>query len=135
MKYKKLLAVNIVYFFGATLVLFYLIHFAWLKDLDWLLHLVMAMNLAAFTLMGVDKYLARRNTPRYPGGSRGERGRGALARVPELFFYLISILGGSSGVLAGALIFRHKTQKLRFIAILALIFLMQILAVAFLRRS
>jgi uncharacterized membrane protein YsdA (DUF1294 family) len=35
-------------------------------------------------------------------------------RVPETWFFLISLAGGYLGVLAGMLAFRHKTRKTSF---------------------
>lgn len=57
------------------------------------------MNLAAFTAMGVDK-------------SKAKRG---VWRIPEKTLFLLSILGGSVGSLAGMHIFRHKTRHVKFV--------------------
>lgn len=56
------------------------------------------MNLAAFTAMGVDKSKAKRRA----------------WRIPEKTLFLLSLLGGSIGSLAGMYIFRHKTRHLKF---------------------
>ena len=73
--------------------------------------IVLAMNLAAFLLMGLDKAKA--------GGPQ--------VRLPESFFYLIALIGASVGVLAGVQIFRHKSSKESFLAVLSAIVLLQIL--------
>lgn len=53
-----------------------------------------AMNLATFLLFGLDKVQARHGK----------------SRVPERTLFLLSILGGSLGALAGMQLWRHKTQ-------------------------
>lgn len=58
-----------------------------------------AINLAAFTAMGVDKRRAR-------------KGRW---RVRERTLFLLALLGGSVGSLAGMQCFRHKTKHPRFV--------------------
>lgn len=69
---------------------------------------LMAMNLAAFAAMGIDKRRAK---------------RGAW-RIPEKTLFLLALAGGSAGALAGMYTFRHKTRHKKFVvgipAILAL---------------
>lgn len=57
------------------------------------------INLITFVVYGVDKSKAR---------------RGAW-RIPESVLLGLAVLLGSYGALAGMLIFRHKTQKARFV--------------------
>lgn len=57
------------------------------------------MNLIAFITMGVDKSKAK---------------RGAW-RIPEKTLFLLSLLGGSIGSLAGMYAFRHKTRHMKFV--------------------
>lgn len=57
------------------------------------------INLAAFIAMGVDKSKAK---------------RGAW-RIPEKTLFLLSLLGGSIGSLAGMYAFRHKTRHMKFV--------------------
>lgn len=57
------------------------------------------MNLMAFIAMGVDKSKAK---------------RGAW-RIPEKTLFLLSLLGGSIGSLAGMYTFRHKTRHMKFV--------------------
>lgn len=59
---------------------------------------VLAWSLAAFVLMGVDKWKAK---------------RGAW-RVPEKVLFLSALAGGSVGALAGMSVFRHKTRHWSF---------------------
>lgn len=65
---------------------------------------IVLLNLAAFILCGQDKRLAKE------GGYR----------IPEIILFLVTILGGSIGMLLGMELFRHKTRKARFQIIVAL---------------
>ncbi|MCA9392197.1 DUF1294 domain-containing protein [candidate division WWE3 bacterium] len=67
-------------------------------------------TIAAFLLFGADKTLASAQS----------------TRIPEWFFYIISILGGSLGILVGSQIFRHKTLKIQFLIWPGVIFVMQL---------
>ena len=60
---------------------------------------LIALNLLAFGLMGLDKSRAR---------------RGAW-RIPEKTLFLAALLGGSLGGNLGMQIFRHKTKKRAFV--------------------
>jgi uncharacterized membrane protein YsdA (DUF1294 family) len=64
------------------------------------------INIASFILMGVNKASAIRNE----------------SRIPEKWFFVLSMAGGPSGVFLGMVIFHHKTRKacFGFIAALAL---------------
>ena len=57
-----------------------------------------AVNLAAFALMGIDKWKARH-----------ERWR-----IPERTLFLPALLGGTLGAIAGMRCFRHKTRHWYF---------------------
>lgn len=70
------------------------------------------MNIIGFALMGIDKSKAR---------------RGAW-RIKEATLFVVSILGGSVGTLAGMYVFRHKTKKWYFIIGFPLILFLQIAA-------
>src|SRR5690349_8885063 len=72
---------------------------------------LVAANLASFVLMGFDKRLAQ---------------VGAV-RVPEAVLWTAAAVGGSLGTLAGAWMFRHKTRKASFQAMLVLIVMVQYL--------
>lgn len=62
--------------------------------LIWLLFL----TLLTFIICGWDKFAAGKQ----------------MRRVPEKAFFLLSVLGGSIGMYAGMLTFRHKTQHWYF---------------------
>ena len=63
-----------------------------------LLLILIALNLVAFVLYGLDKLKAK---------------RGAW-RIPEATLLLIAALGGSLGALLGMELFRHKTKHWKF---------------------
>ncbi|MEM2981353.1 MAG: DUF1294 domain-containing protein [Thermoproteota archaeon] len=67
-----------------------------IKELVWEYFLL--VNIAGFILMGVDKASA----------IRGE------SRIPEKWFFTISLAGGPFGVFLGMLVFHHKTRKAYF---------------------
>ncbi len=66
--------------------------------LDWILLWVGLASLLDFILMGTDKWKAKRNR----------------WRVPEKTFFLVALLGGSSGAILGMYAFRHKTRHWYF---------------------
>ena len=59
---------------------------------------LLLINLDAFILMASDKSRAR----------RGKR------RIPEATLFLVAVLGGSLGIIAGMYAFRHKTLHTSF---------------------
>jgi uncharacterized membrane protein YsdA (DUF1294 family) len=63
-----------------------------------------ALSLAAFLAYGWDKRRAR------TGGRR----------VPERTLHMLALLGGFPGAFAGMRVFRHKTRKVLFLAVLVL---------------
>ncbi|WP_010251754.1 DUF1294 domain-containing protein [Acetivibrio cellulolyticus] len=62
------------------------------------LGLVSIVNIIGFSIVGADKYKAKKN----------------LWRIPEKTFFLIAVFGGAIGVYAGMLFFRHKTRHWYF---------------------
>lgn len=71
------------------------------------------INLITFFYFGADKLRAQNN----------------LRRVSEKALWILTLLGGSLGALLAMKIFRHKTKKLSFQAMLAVILAIQILLV------
>jgi len=63
-----------------------------------LLSYLLLINLALFLSMGADK----------------ARARGNKRRIPEARLFLLAILGGSIGGIAGIYCFRHKTKHKSF---------------------
>ena len=68
------------------------------------------INLIALILFEIDKSKARR-------GSN---------RISEAGLFFISLIGGAVGGLLGMLLFRHKTRKMGFKAIMSIIILINI---------
>lgn len=84
----------------------------WTLAAAWLL----VMNLAAFLAFGWDKHLAKR-----------KQSRPDTRRIPERTLFLLAILGGSIGALAGMRVFHHKTLHRSFRWGIPAILLVQIL--------
>jgi len=62
------------------------------------------MNVSTFLLMGLDKVRAKLDS----------------GRIPEVWFFTISVAGGVIGVVLGMFAFHHKTSKTSFQAKIAL---------------
>ena len=77
------------------------------------------MSLIDFALMGVDKRRAKR----------------AEWRVPEKTFFLVALLGGAAGGVAGMWVFRHKTRHWYFKYGLPLILVLQGVGVVCLMKN
>ena len=73
---------------------------------------VIIMNIIGVMMMRIDKSRAKRHA----------------WRIPERTLFLISLLGGSVGSLAGMYLFRHKTKHMKFVIGMPLILLIQIAA-------
>lgn len=76
-----------------------------------------AINLVTFFVYGIDKYRAK---------------RGAW-RIPEKTLFLLPILGGSIGAIAGMKFFHHKTKHWYFRYGLPLILILQLALVVWLK--
>ena len=71
---------------------------------------LLLINAAAFILMLVDKFKARKN----------------LWRIPEATLIWLAVAGGSLGILAGMYTVRHKTLHIKFTLGVPLILVVQI---------
>lgn len=80
--------------------------------MKYLLYWCLALSLLDFALMGADK-------------GRAKKGKW---RVPEKWFFLLALLGGSPGAILGMYTFHHKTRHWYFQWGLPLILLLQLLA-------
>ena len=78
----------------------------------WLAAYLVLMNLVTFWVYGADKRRARRGQ----------------WRVPERTLFLLPLLGGSIGALAGMRVFHHKTRHWYFRWGIPAIFLLQLAA-------
>ena len=79
---------------------------------------LVCINLASFAVMGADKRRARREA----------------WRIRERTLFLLAIVGGSVGAIAGMYAFHHKTRHWYFRAGFPLLFLFQALLLFFLWR-
>lgn len=77
---------------------------------------LLAVNLLAFALMGIDKGKARRNK----------------RRISESCLFLVAALGGSIGAITGMFLFRHKTKHPSFVIGLPVILLLHLAAAVWL---
>ena len=80
---------------------------------DYIYYYLLAVNILAFALFGIDKQKARRN----------------LWRIPEKTLLLSAVIGGSVGAILGMRFFHHKTRKPRFAVGVPVTLLVQIAAV------
>lgn len=71
---------------------------------------VVIVNLIGFALMGIDKYKARKHA----------------FRIPEATLFLVALIGGSIGSIAGMYFFRHKTRHWYFVYGMPAILVLQI---------
>ena len=78
-----------------------------------------AINLISFTTMGVDKAKARKRS----------------WRIPESTLFVLALIGGSIGSVAGMHFFKHKTKHWYFLYGMPAILIIQILIVVLLASS
>ena len=71
------------------------------------------INLIAFLAMYIDKRKAKYGK----------------WRIPEQTLFILALIGGSIGAIAGMYIFRHKTKKLRFSIGFTVILVLQIILI------
>lgn len=70
------------------------------------------INILSFSLMGIDKFKARRG----------------LWRIPEKTLFLSALLGGAMGSILGMKLFRHKTKHRSFTIGMPCLFLLNVAA-------
>ena len=80
---------------------------------------LIAVNLISFIIMGVDKSKARKRS----------------WRIPESTLFVLALIGGSIGSIAGMHLFRHKTRHWYFLYGMPAILIIQILIVIILATS
>jgi len=85
-----------------------------LNSLPWWAWYLVTVNLVTFFAFGLDKARSRRE---------------GLRRTPEATLWLLMLVGGSVGALFAMNYFRHKTKKLSFQAVAALILMLQIVVI------
>lgn len=80
---------------------------------------VCTINLVSFSLMGIDKWKAKKRA----------------WRIPEATLFLFVIFGGSIGGIAGMFTFRHKTRHWYFLYGFPFILILQLIAIYFIWQS
>ena len=80
-------------------------------DMKILILYLILINLAAWGLMGADKYRARKHA----------------WRIPERTLFAVALLGGSLGAILGMYLWHHKTKHWYFVIGIPLILVAQIL--------
>lgn len=78
-----------------------------------------AINFISFIIMGVDKYKARKRA----------------WRIPESTLFVLALIGGSIGSIAGMHLFHHKTRHWYFLYGMPAILIIQVLIVIALATS
>lgn len=81
--------------------------------IKYLIIYIVIINLIAFLAMYLDKRKARYGK----------------WRIPEQTLFVLALIGGSIGAIAGMYTFRHKTKKLRFSIGFPVILVMQIILI------
>ncbi len=77
------------------------------------------INFISFVVMGVDKYKARKRA----------------WRIPESTLFVLALIGGSVGSIAGMHLFRHKTRHWYFLYGMPAILILQVIIVIALMTS
>lgn len=84
------------------------------------IYYLLIINILSFLIYGLDKWKAQRK----------------LWRIPESVLFILAVIGGNIGAIAGMSLWHHKTQHRKFKFGIPLIFLIQIaVVVAFLMES
>lgn len=77
--------------------------------IEFFIYYLLAINIIAFIIYGIDKWKAKKNR----------------WRIPEKTLLLLAAIGGSIGSWVGMMIWRHKTKHLKFTIGVPLIFILQ----------
>ena len=77
--------------------------------MKWLMYYLIVVNLLTWIIYGIDKWKAKRRA----------------WRIAERTLLLLVAAGGCTGALAGMLMFRHKTRKLKFMIGVPVIFVVE----------
>lgn len=84
-----------------------------METIYWLISYVVIINIVAFTMMGIDKWKAKKRA----------------WRIPEATLFILAGVGGSIGSIAGMYTFRHKTKHRSFTWGMPAILIVQILLI------
>ena len=80
---------------------------------------ISAINVIGFTIMGIDKFLAKKKA----------------YRIPEATLFTFALFGGSLGTTLAMFLFRHKTRHWYFLYGMPVILLVQVAIIVFLSQS
>ncbi len=80
---------------------------------------ISAINIIGFTIMGIDKFLAKKKA----------------YRIPEATLFTFALFGGSLGTTLAMFLFRHKTRHWYFLYGMPVILLVQVAIIVFLSQS
>ena len=84
-----------------------------MNSFDILILYIIVVNVVSFTVMGVDKRKAIKRA----------------FRIPESTLFVLAIIGGSIGSIAGMPLFRHKTRHWYFLYGMPVILALQVMLV------
>ena len=82
-----------------------------MKPILILLVYLVIINILGFAMMGIDKKKAKKRS----------------FRIPEASLFIIAVIGGSLGTIAGMYFFRHKTRHWYFVYGMPAILILQII--------
>ena len=85
----------------------------------WILIYLVLVNLTGLFIMGLDKYKAKKRA----------------WRIPEATLFIIALVGGSIGSIAGMYLFHHKTRHWYFVYGMPAILILQILLVILIYKA
>ena len=89
------------------------------KTVFWIIGYIVAVNIVAFLMMGIDKSRAKKHA----------------WRISEVSLFFVALIGGSIGSNLGMQVFRHKTKHWYFKWGMPLILLIQIGLVIFVLKK
>lgn len=81
----------------------------------WISIYLLAINIIGLSMMGIDKYRAKRRS----------------WRIPEAHLFIVALIGGAAGTTLGMFIFRHKTRHWYFLYGMPGILVIQIIIAIF----
>lgn len=84
-----------------------------MEPIIWIIGYLLIINLVAFITMWSDKQKAKKKA----------------WRIPEATLFMLAIIGGSIGSIAGMYTFRHKTKHMKFVVFMPVILAVQVLLI------
>ncbi len=85
-------------------------------ELKYIVLYVILINIFGLAIMAIDKFKAQKG----------------FWRIPEKTIFVVTLLGGGFGTVAGMYMFRHKTKKLKFTVGLPTILISEIAIIVYL---